>query len=64
MPRGPQKKEKFVHINLYVTRRTYEYFDKAPNMSKVIRDFLDDYVATKQLSAPNIVRGVNPTQEQ
>jgi hypothetical protein len=41
------KREPFTHINLYITKRTFEYFDKQPNMSAAIRDVLDQYVGTQ-----------------
>lgn len=40
------KREPCVHINLYITKRTFEYFDKHPNMSAAMREVLDQYVAT------------------
>lgn len=41
------KREPCVHINMYITRKTFEYFDKYPNMSAAMREVLDQYV-TKQ----------------
>ena len=51
------KRERYVHINMYITRRTFDYFDQQPNMSAAIRDVLDAYVANQ----PN---SVVPTNEE
>jgi hypothetical protein len=42
--RGPQKKEKFVHINIRIDRECYEYLLKTGNVSKKIREILEEHL--------------------
>lgn len=62
MGRGPQKKGTLVHINLYITRRAHEYFSANANVSKAIRDALDEYASAKINTTPNNVRGLGTDQ--
>jgi hypothetical protein len=39
------KRETLVHVNFYITRRAFAYFDKQPNMSAAMREVLDNYAA-------------------
>lgn len=59
MPRGKQKKPTWVHINLRVSRKVYDYFSQFDNMSEAVRSVLEAHI-----QPPNNVRGTTQLGDQ